>query len=214
MSYITIKDYGKAEFEEKKSVFIGEVIRVKDENEAREFLNKVKLSHKEARHNVYAYVIGPNMGIQRCSDDGEPQGTGGIPVLETIKKMGITDVIIVVTRYFGGILLGTGGLARAYGRAASMACQEGGIVEKVEGRAVKITIDYESLNKLQYSFEQNSWHIEDIEYSENVKIKIYAEIKNIDKIIGTVTEITSGKGIIDMEDKCYFFKEGNRLYLC
>ncbi len=99
MAYFTIQNFGKGDFEEKKSTFIGRAKRVYTEDEAKNFINQVKDEEKEAKHNVYAYVIGENMGIQRYSDDGEPQGTGGIPVLDVIKKNEVTDIVIVVTRY-------------------------------------------------------------------------------------------------------------------
>jgi len=213
MSYLTIKEQASAEFEEKKSVFIGYVKRVYSEEEARGFINEIKNMHKEARHNVYSYVIGQNMGIQRYSDDGEPQGTAGIPVLEVVKKNGLTDIAVVVTRYFGGVLLGTGGLARAYSKAASLAIKEGGIVEKVKGQEVSVVIDYDLLGKVQYICNQNMWHIEDTEYTEVVKIKLYCEVSNYDTIEKEITEVTSGKAEFYKEDEKYYFKCENRLIL-
>ena len=213
MSYLTIKEQASAEFEEKKSVFIGYVKRVYSEEEARSFINEIKSMHKEARHNVYSYVIGQNMGIQRYSDDGEPQGTAGIPVLEVVKKNGLTDIAVVVTRYFGGILLGTGGLARAYSKGASLAIKEGGIVEKVKGQEVKIIIDYDLLGKVQYICNQNKWYIEDTEYTEVVKIKLYCEVSNYDALVKEITEATSGKAEFYKEDERYYFKCDNRLIL-
>ena len=213
MSYLTIKEQASAEFEEKKSVFIGYVKRVYSEEEARSFINEIKSMHKEARHNVYSYIIGENMGIQRYSDDGEPQGTAGIPVLEVVKKNGLTDIAVVVTRYFGGILLGTGGLARAYSKGASLAIKEGGIVEKVKGQEVNIVIDYDLLGKVQYICNQNMWHIEDTEYTEVVKIKLYCEVSNYDALVKEITEATSGKAEFYKEDEKYYFKCDNRLIL-
>jgi len=213
MSYLTIKEQATAEFEEKKSVFIGYVKRVYNEDEARSFINEIKGMHKEARHNVYSYVIGQNMGIQRYSDDGEPQGTAGIPVLEVIKKNGLTDIAVVVTRYFGGVLLGTGGLARAYSKGASLAIKEGGIVEKVKGQEVNIVIDYDLLGKVQYICNQNMWYIEDTEYTEVVKIKLYCELSNYDTMEKEITEATSGKAQFYKYDEKYYFKCENRLIL-
>jgi len=213
MSYLTIKEQASAEFEEKKSVFIGYVKRVYSEEEARGFINEIKSMHKEARHNVYSYVIGQNMGIQRYSDDGEPQGTAGIPVLEVVKKNGLTDIAVVVTRYFGGVLLGTGGLARAYSKAASLAIKEGGIVEKVKGQEVTVVIDYDLLGKVQYICNQNMWHIEDTEYTEVVKIKLYCEVSNYNTIEKEITEVTSGKAEFYKEDEKFYFKCENRLVL-
>lgn len=213
MSYFTVKNEAVAEFEEKKSVFIGHVKRVHTEEEAKEFINKVKGQHKEARHNVYAYAIGVNKGIQRYSDDGEPQGTGGIPVLEVLKKSDLTDIVVVVTRYFGGILLGTGGLARAYSKGASLAIGESGVVEKVLGVPLRITIDYELLGKIQYVCSTNQWHIEDTIYTDKVEILMYCESTMIKEISDTLTENTNGKLVISEGDEEYFFKQDNRLYV-
>ncbi len=182
MGYKTIRKEASDEFEEKKSTFIGHVKRVSSEEEAREFINKIKTLHREARHNVYAYVIGENQGIQRYSDDGEPQGTGGIPILEVIKKSGITDTVIVVTRYFGGILLGAGGLTRAYIKGASIAVKAGGIVDKVHASELKVDIQYDLLGKIQYEAEEKGWFIKDIDYSDMVSLTFIAEENYIEEL--------------------------------
>lgn len=212
MTYFTIRNFGKDEFEEKKSVFIGRAKRVYTEDEAKEFISKVKAEEKEARHNVYAYVIGQNMGIQRYSDDGEPQGTGGVPVLDVIKKKELTDIVVVVTRYFGGILLGKGGLVRAYSKGASISIDNAGIVERVKGAPMLITADYDALGKIQYAFEQELWHIENIEYTDKVTITVLCELELIDRVSKKITEITSGKSKIVVEDEKLYFKMKNRLY--
>jgi len=212
MSYFTIKDESKAEFKEKKSIFIGHVKRVETEDEAKEFIQKVKNQHKEARHNVYAYIIGENKMIQRYSDDGEPHGTGGIPMLEVIKKSEITDVVVVVTRYFGGILLGTGGLARAYSKGASLAIKEAGVVEKVKGISLEIVIEYDLLGKLQHICAESNNHIENIEYTEKVKIEILCDISNLEKLESQITEVSSGKALFLEEEPKMYFKLENRLY--
>ncbi|MBS6006507.1 MAG: YigZ family protein [Clostridium baratii] len=212
MAYITIRDYGEDSFEEKKSEFIGYAKRVESEEEAKEFINEIKSMHKQARHNCFAYVIGENYGIQRYSDDGEPQGTAGIPILEVMKKQGVTDCAIVVTRYFGGILLGAGGLTRAYTKGASIALKAGGVVEKVEGCKVSITIDYDLIGKIQYLCGQNNWHIEDSEYTDKVIIFIYAENEVAKVIEKEVIEATNGKAIISKSEEDIYFKEDNRLF--
>lgn len=212
MSYFTIKDESKAEFKEKKSVFIGQVKRVETEDEAKEFIQKVKSEHKEARHNVYAYLIGENRMIQRYSDDGEPHGTGGIPMLEVLKKSDITDVVVVVTRYFGGILLGTGGLARAYSKGASLAVKESGIVEKVKGISLKIVIEYDLLGKLQHSCADRNIYIENIDYTDKVKIKILCEFSNLEKVEALITEVSSGKALFEKEEPKMYFKLEHSLY--
>ena len=212
MAYITIRDYGEDSFEEKKSEFIGYAKRVESEEEAKEFINEIKSMHKQARHNCFAYVIGENYGIQRYSDDGEPQGTAGIPILEVMKKQGVTDCAIVVTRYFGGILLGAGGLTRAYTKGASIALKAGGVVEKVEGCKVSITIDYDLIGKIQYLCGQNNWHIEDSEYTDKVTIFIYTENGVAELIEKEVIEATNGKAIISKSEEDIYFKENNRLF--
>ena len=212
MSYFTIKDESMAEFVEKKSTFIGHGKRVESEEEAKEFIRKIKGMHKEARHNVYAYMIGENRGIQRCSDDGEPQGTGGIPMLEVLKKNNITDVIVVVTRYFGGVLLGTGGLARAYSKGTSLAIKEAGIVEKVNGICLEMVIEYDLLGKLQYLCAQENIHIENVEYTDKVKIKILCEFSNLQKLKSQITGVASGKALFEEDEMKMYFKLENRLY--
>src|SRR5471030_937840 len=213
MSYITIKDFGEDRFEEKKSEFIGYAKRVENEDEAKAFVSEIKKNNKQARHNCFAYIIGSNMNIQRYSDDGEPQGTAGIPILEVIKKSTITDCAIVVTRYFGGILLGTGGLTRAYTKGASIAIKAAGIVEKVEGLKLRFEIEYDLFRKIQHICAQNSWHIEDTEYSDKVIVCILCEKTISESIENEIVEATNGKVIVRKGKECIYFKEGNRLYL-
>lgn len=212
MSYITVRNFGEDSFEEKKSEFIGYAKRVESEEEAREFINEIKGKHKQARHNCFAYAMGKNMGIQRYSDDGEPQGTAGIPILEVIKKRGITDCVVVVTRYFGGILLGAGGLTRAYTKGASIAIKAAGVVEKVQGVKLSITLDYDLLGKVQYVCSQGLWHIEDTVYSDNVQILILAELENASIIEKELVNATSGKIVVKKSEEDIYFKEENRLY--
>ena len=213
MEYRTIKGQASAEYEEKKSVFIGSVARVSTEDEARNFINSIKASHRESRHNVYAYVIGANCSIQRYSDDGEPQGTGGIPVLEVIKRNNITDIVIVVTRYFGGVLLGASGLVRAYSKAAALAVKEAGIVEKVNAVMLRIRIDYDLLGKIQYTFNKNNWQIDNTEYTDMVELSIVCEKEKIEEIREALMDITNNKfTILDQKEDIYF-KENHKFLL-
>lgn len=214
MSYITVKNYGEASFEEKKSEFIGYAKRVNSEEEAKEFVNEIKAKHKQARHNCFAYVIGQNMGIQRYSDDGEPQGTAGIPILEVMKKGGITDCAIVVTRYFGGILLGTGGLTRAYTKAASMAVKEAGVIEKVQGLKLIVKIEYDLLGKVQYLCAKKNWYIEEIQYLEYVELFVFVETSSVEEMEKEITNLTSGKAEMVRSEEGIYFKEEARLYNC
>ena len=212
MTYTTIRNFGEDSFEEKKSEFIGYAKRVESEEEAKEFIAEIKDKHKQARHNCYAYIIGENMGIQRYSDDGEPQGTAGIPILEVMKKSDITDCAIVVTRYFGGILLGTGGLTRAYKKGASMAVKKAGIVEKVTGVALNIKIDYDLLGKVQYLCSNNNWFIENEEYSDKVSFNIIVQKSSLEYIEKEIINVTNGKAEISEDEEDTYFKENNRLF--
>lgn len=212
MAYITIRDRGEDRFEEKKSEFIGYAKRVENEEEAKDFINEIKSIHKQARHNCWAYVIGEKMNIQRYSDDGEPQGTAGIPILEVMKKSNITDCAVVVTRYFGGILLGTGGLTRAYTKGASIGIKAAGIVEKVIGVKLSFEMEYDLFGKIQYICGQNSWHIEDTEYTDKVIVHILCEKNIADTIESEIVEATSGKVISRKSEEKIYFKEGHRLY--
>ncbi|UZP04283.1 YigZ family protein [Clostridium botulinum] len=214
MSYITIRNFGEDRFEEKKSEFIGYAKRVESEEEAKAFVSEIKNMHKQARHNCWAYVIGENMNIQRYSDDGEPQGTAGIPILEVMKKSGITDCAVVVTRYFGGVLLGTGGLTRAYTKGASISIKSAGIVEKVVGLKLTLEMDYDLFGKVQYICAQNLWHIEETEYTDKVIVHILVEKDIIENMEKEMIECSSGKIIISKSYEEIYFKEENRLYKC
>ena len=213
MDYITVKKTTSDSFEEKKSEFIGYIKRVTTEEEAKEFVAEMKSKHKDARHNCWAYIIGQNKNIQRYSDDGEPQGTAGIPILEVIKKNDLTDCAVVVTRYFGGILLGASGLTRAYTKGAVIAINAAGTVKKVLGLRVCIDVDYDLYGKIQYLCGENNWHIEDTEFTDKVKIYILAEKSESENIKSQITESTNGKANITFDKENIYFKEDNRLYL-
>ncbi|MDT8717461.1 YigZ family protein [Clostridium sp. 19966] len=211
MSYKTVKEHAEEQFEEKKSIFIGRIARVENEEEARSFINAIKSKHKEARHNVFSYVIGENMEIQRYSDDGEPQGTGGIPVLEVIKRNEITDAVVVVTRYFGGTLLGAAGLIRAYTKAASMAIKSAGVIEKVRAVKMLVHIDYDALGKIQYHFNAKGWQIINTDYSDVVAITILSLTEEYDNIKSSLIDITNNKISIIKKEEGIYFKEGDTI---
>lgn len=212
MKYITLATEGISEFSEKKSRFIGSAMRVNSEEEAKAYIESIRIKHREARHNVFAYTIGQNMEVQRCSDDGEPQGTGGVPVLDIIKKNNIKDCVVVVTRYFGGILLGTGGLTRAYSKAALMAVNTAGMVEKIQACKLLVTCGYDLLGKLQYICGENSFQTENIEYAENIKMTIVCETGNIDFIKAKINEISYGKFEYKVFDEGIYYMSNNRIY--
>jgi uncharacterized YigZ family protein len=212
MIYKTIRMQATGEYEEKKSVFIASIKRVNNEEEAKQFISDIRNNYKEARHNVYAYIIGSNKGVQRYSDDGEPQGTGGIPVLEVIKKNDITDTVIVVTRYFGGILLGSAGLCRAYGKAASLAVKNGCVVEKVKGIELEIITDYDLLGKIQYTFNQKGWQIEAINYTDKVSISVICEIDKVTQIETVLFEIAANRFVFLKKKEDVYFQEEGKLF--
>ena len=149
MNYYTVSEAAEASFIEKRSEFIGYIAPVKTDEEAVNFINTIKAKHRKAKHNVYAYILRKD-NISRYSDDGEPQGTAGVPVLDVLQKRGLTDVCVVVTRYFGGILLGGGGLVRAYSHAASLACDAAHTMDMCLCHRLKICTDYGMYGKLTY----------------------------------------------------------------
>lgn len=212
MGYKTVLKKSETEFVEKKSTFIGSCKRVFSEENARAFILEIKGKYKDARHHVYAYTIGENQNIQRYSDDGEPQGTGGLPVLDVLKKNDLRNVCIVVTRYFGGVLLGAGGLTRAYVKGASDAVKEAGIVERVSGYEVNLHMDYELLGKIQYYFKEHQIETERIEYSSEVSVTVFIEDIRYQSMQTDVMNLTSGKVIILPSEPRLFYKMEHRLY--
>lgn len=197
--------FKEAEFElvEKKSKFISSVRPVKSEDEACEFIKKVSSFHRDASHNVFAYIISGPVEIQKASDDGEPQGTAGIPVLEVIKREGLTNVCIIVTRYFGGILLGAGGLIRAYSSAARGGLTAGSICTMSLYTIFSIIINYTALGRVQNIVTALGNTITSIEYTEFVKIFVKSRFDIIETSIKKVMEATNGDAVIEKLENCY-----------
>lgn len=212
MGYKTVFKTSETEFVEKKSTFIGACKRVFTEDEAKEFIAEMKEKYRDARHHVFAYTIGEHMNIQRYSDDGEPQGTGGIPMLEVLKKNDLRNVCVVVTRYFGGILLGAGGLTRAYVRGASDAVKASGVVERVSGIEVKLHLDYELFGKVQYYLKEQEIETEDVEYTSEVILNIFMEESMLPHFKTEIINLTSNKARMDISEVSLFYKMENRLY--
>ena len=191
--YRTIHDYGSDQVTIEKSLFIGYAKPVETEEEARAFISEISSKHKDATHNVWAYVIGQNMNIQRYSDDGEPQGTAGIPTLEVIKKEGLCNVVVVGTRYFGGIKLGAGGLVRAYTKTAKIGLDAGKIVEKRPFIQVILGLDYTLLGKAQTALANRCYHIKDIEYTDSVNIIVNCEQDRLEELKALFIELSNGQ---------------------
>lgn len=211
--YKTLHEYGTDEVIIEKSRFIGYAKPIKTEEEAVEFINEIKKKHKDARHNVWAYTVGKSMNIQRYSDDGEPQGTAGIPTLEVIKKEDLRDVVVVVTRYFGGIKLGAGGLVRAYTKGAKIGLEAGKIIQKVMYQEVKIKIDYNQLGKVQNEIMNMGYFIKDTVYEDNVEIIVYSRVNEKDAIIEKMNDITSATANINIGEEFYLSEKDGQIIL-
>ena len=190
--YITLGKSGEAEFEEKKSLFIGYARPVKSEEEANAFIKEIKEKHRDATHNVYGYVMKGGI-LCRYSDDGEPQGTAGKPVLDVIRKSGVDDTAVVVTRYFGGTLLGTGGLVHAYSLAAKLAIENAGIVKYEDYTEMSVLCSYSDYQKINLEFEKNSVIIDSTDFAENVEVCFAVRSELADGLAKKISEISSGK---------------------
>lgn len=199
--YKTIIESGTGEYVEKKSRFIGYVRHVESEEEADSFITEIKKKHYDARHNCYAYSVGEEDVIQRFSDDGEPSGTAGKPILEVITGNGLNNVCIVVTRYFGGTLLGTGGLVRSYTEACKECIAATGIVTKKCVIPLVITTNYNDLGKIQYILGQNGIDISDSAYGEKVVLTANVIVEDIDRIEKKLTEATAARAVFERRDK-------------
>src|SRR5690625_4951688 len=202
-NYRTTFSYGSDEIIINKSRFIGYSMPINNEEEAIEFIEKIKAKHRDATHNVYAYVVGPNSNIQRFSDDGEPSGTAGIPALEVIKKEDLRNVVVVVTRYFGGVKLGGGGLIRAYARGAKIGLKAGRIVDMVLHKRLKLKIDYNFYGKIENYLLSNQFHTEDISFDQLVNIKMPMELSMLEECKKNITDLTNGTVTIEELDNVH-----------
>lgn len=192
ISYKTVAKSAQTIYIEKKSKFIANVKPVETEEDALEFLAQIKKQYSDASHNVYAYIIDEN-NITRYSDDGEPGGTAGMPVLDTIRKEGLVDVIAVVTRYFGGTLLGTGGLVRAYTASAKSGLTDAGIVTMTLCNTVEIKADYTLVGRIQYKISSENYILEDTVYGDDVTFKICCKIEDTERFLEDMVDLTDGK---------------------
>lgn len=205
--YLTVSKEAAAEIEEKKSRFIATVRPVSSEQEAQDFINRLKTKYWDATHNVYAYYICAESTLQKFSDDGEPSGTAGLPVLEAIKKLEVQDVAAVVTRYFGGTLLGASGLVRAYGKSAAVGIEAAGIVRKLLCTEVRVTIDYSMLGRIQAAIASRGYSVKDTVYTDNVSMDVYVPVDEFDFFTALITEESNGRADISAGEKVYITKE-------
>lgn len=202
-SYYTIKKQTADETIIQKSRFIGHVKRAETEEEAQAFIQEIKKQHNGANHNCSAYLIGEHDQIQKANDDGEPSGTAGVPILEVLKKKELKDTVVVVTRYFGGIKLGAGGLIRAYSGATSQAIAAAGIVKRQLVKKMAVTIDYTLLGKVENQLHQSPYMVYDMSYQENVQLVIAAEAGQEEAFITWITDLTSDQAEIQPLEEEY-----------
>jgi len=212
VSYKTVKKDAFAEIEIKKSKFIAHIAEIKSEDEAETFIKQTRKKYYDATHNCSAYILNSDRGIRHSSDDGEPSGTAGKPILDVISGAGLSDIIVVVTRYFGGTELGTGGLVRAYSGAAAEVLKNAAVVEITEAKLTEFIIDYGLLPKLQHLCMELGIIIYETEYLEKVKISVLITEDNLGRFFKEVTEMTAGAiteaSVIREEQVCFYMEEG------
>ena len=190
--YTTVEREGVAEFEEKKSVFIGHCVRVTSEEEAAAYVKQLKKQYADARHNVWAYLLRGGI-VARYSDDGEPQGTAGVPVLDVLRKSGAEDICMVVTRYFGGILLGAGGLVRAYSHTASLALCEARIITYEKYDEISLTCSYSDYQKLSAELPKFGAIVDGTDFSDDVVLRFALKQGQTADLLAKVQEMSAGK---------------------
>ncbi len=202
--YKTVYAGGEAEIIEKKSRFIATVKPVKSEEEAIAFIEGLKKKYWNATHNCSAYVIGEHFQIQRCSDDGEPSGTAGKPMLDVLLGDELHDTAVVVTRYFGGTLLGTGGLVRAYQASTKAGLEASTVITKMHGSRVSVETDYTGLGKIQYILGQRGLTILNSQYTDKVALEVLLPEAEVKTVMAEITEGTNGQAVMEVMEECYF----------
>ncbi|CAI3459949.1 YigZ family protein [Enterococcus cecorum] len=202
-AYFTIYQNGEHQIEIKKSKFICHLFRIENEEQAKEYIAKIKKEHYKANHNCSAYMLGENFEIQRSSDDGEPSGTAGVPMLEVLKKNQLQNTLAIVTRYFGGIKLGAGGLIRAYSTSVSEALKEIGIVQGKLQQILDIIIDYPQLGKLQNYLENEQIAIQEIDYLKQITVKVAIDINQCESFQNALIDLFNNQLSIQILDQKY-----------
>ena len=203
--YTTLEHEGEAEFVEKKSVFIGHACPVKTEEEAQAYVKKIKNAYMDARHNVWAYMMKGEI-VARYSDDGEPQGTAGVPVLDTIRKSGVTDAVVVVTRYFGGILLGAGGLVRAYSHTAKLALEAANIITYEQYTEMELSCSYSDYQRYLPELPRFGAVVDDTQFTDSVKIVFAVKNTVVEDLMRRVQEMSGGKDAPVMRGKRFDYR--------
>jgi len=202
-NYYTLQDIGSASIIINKSEFIAHAKEVKTEAEALEFINSIKKKYYNATHNCYAYVIGENDQFQKANDDDEPSGTAGKPILELIKKIALKDTVVVVTRYYGGIMLGAGGLIRAYGKAAKEGILAAGVVERALYHKLHLSVDYSWYGKIENEMNNRGYTIHQAEFLDNVLLTILAADGEEEALQKLLVNITNGQAAVSLGESIY-----------
>lgn len=197
----TIKQDGEYEVVIQKSKFIAHFKRVTTEEEAHAFIQTIKKAHWNATHNCSAYIIGERNEFQKANDDGEPSGTAGLPMLEVLRKRELKDTAVVVTRYFGGIKLGGGGLIRAYGGTVSEGLDAIGIVERIPMQRLSLTVDYGWIGKVENELRQSSYLLDDIVYADTVTFHLSVPVEETDTALAWLVDLTNGQGGLKTQDQ-------------
>ncbi len=203
-NYKTIYRGNVGEIIEKKSRFIATVRLVETEEEAIAFIEEMRKKYWNATHNCFAYVIGENRECVRCSDDGEPSGTAGKPMLDVLLGEGMYNTAVVVTRYFGGTLLGTGGLVRAYSKAVQEGIAQSTVIEKQYGAIISIDTDYTGIGKIQYFIGERKIPILESEYTDKVQLKVIMPVGEVDRFLADLTEATNGRAKLEISENLYY----------
>ncbi|WP_138419488.1 YigZ family protein [Aquibacillus sediminis] len=201
--YYTVKLEGSDEQTIQKSRFIGYVKRVETEEQAQAFIQVIKKKHHDATHNCSAYMIGEHDQIQKANDDGEPSGTAGVPILDVLKKKGLKDTAVVITRYFGGIKLGAGGLIRAYSSTTSLAINTTGVVKRQLMKEMIVSADYTLLGKLENALRNSHYLLENINYLDHVELQVYVENEEQQAFRDWMIDFTSDQVTVTEGDVTY-----------
>ncbi|WP_137792008.1 YigZ family protein [Bacillus sp. E(2018)] len=206
-NYLAVKNEGQHEIFIEKSRFIAHIARATTEEEAQAFIQKIKKEHNSATHNCSAYLIGETDNVQKANDDGEPSGTAGVPMLEVLKKRELKDTVAVVTRYFGGIKLGAGGLIRAYGKSVSEGLNHIGVVERQLQQIVHITVDYTLLGKMENELRNSVYPIKEMNYMEKVEIQMYVPINEKESFKEWIIDLSNAQSDIVFGEQEYLEKD-------